>query len=233
MKILKLSLSTQDLEATKTFYHTILGLPIVTENSDYIAFRAGITTIGFQLSPFLDNTPVYHFAFNIHPNQLEQAFDWVAARMPLIEITPNQKVSNFATWHAKSFYFYDNNQNIVEFIARFDLAPSHENEFSGNQVIAVSEVGFAVDNVKATTTSLITNYRLNYFAKQAPLPDFAALGNDEGLLIFAQTGRNWFPTSTPATEQWTEVVVEVENQVFSIKYDAAFSVEKSFYNGAI
>ena len=50
-----------------------------------------------------------------------EAFAWANKKVELIPITPTSNIADFKNWNAKAFYFYDNNQNIVEFIARFDL----------------------------------------------------------------------------------------------------------------
>jgi len=109
-------------------------------------------------------------------------------------------IADFGNWHAKSVYFYDPAANIVELIARFDLDTKTELPFSSKQFLSVSETGlvFKEDELNKKTTDLLQQYDLAYFDKQPPLPQFRAIGDDEGLFVIVPEGRNWFPTSKPA-----------------------------------
>ncbi|CAN5571999.1 hypothetical protein BH10BAC3_BH10BAC3_16860 [soil metagenome] len=96
----------------------------------------------------------------------------------------------------KSVYFLDPAANIVELIARFDLNDHVTEQFSSSHIRNVSEIGvvFPAKQFKETVEDFMQQYGLVYFEKQLPLPQFTAVGNDEGLFIIVPENRAWFPT---------------------------------------
>src|SRR5205085_700566 len=97
----------------------------------------------------------------------------------------NSDIADFVNWHAKSVYFCDPAGNILELIARLDLNNEVDDPFSSLQFLSISEVGmvFGDDKLNKKTEALMQQYDLPYFDKQPPLPQFKALGDDEGLFI--------------------------------------------------
>jgi hypothetical protein len=57
---------------------------------------------------------------------------------------------------------------------------------------------FEEDKLDQRTQDLLKRYSLSYFDKQPALPQFRAIGNDEGLFIIVPHHRNWFPTAKPS-----------------------------------
>ncbi len=141
--------------------------------------------------------PVYHFAFNIPSNKIEDAFTWLKKRTALLWLDDyNGYVADFVNWHAKSVYFLDPAGNIVELIARFDL-PDHSDEaFYPGLIRCISEIGlvFPPDSFDHDVNKLMEDHNLSYFSKQPPLPHFRAIGNDEGLFVIVPEHRIWFST---------------------------------------
>lgn len=196
----------KSIASTLDFYKNIIGLPVLYRDEEKVVFAAGSTKLVFRQS-FEDN-PVYHFAFNIPGNKFEEAFLWASSKFTLFNITPQTTVANFTSWNARAFYFLDNNQNIVEFIARYDLPAKSDKPFSGRCISSVSEIGLVVENVEAFCETLREDFGLDYFAKQRPQPDFAPLGNDEGLLIVVANQRKWYPTEVRSNAFYTRVEFE-------------------------
>jgi catechol-2,3-dioxygenase len=193
MKINEIKLATNDLNQTVSFYTQTLGLTTAKQTDKHVSLHAGTSILTFTQ----DNTcttPIYHFAFNIPHNQLPDAIKWLEKRTPILPVTAESNIAEFSTWNANAIYFTDNNGNLLEFIARHDLNNNSNTPFSAASIQCISEIGIAVPNVPAYTAQL----NLNYFAKQPPQEKFAALGDDEGLLIIAEENRNWFPTNIPA-----------------------------------
>lgn len=216
MKIKKLTLSTADLDATKEFYSKVLGLGIIEQSGETISFAAGSSVLKFVKTT--TGYPVYHFAFNIPHNKIEEALRWATARLEIIPETQNNIIADFNTWNAKAVYFYDNNRNIVELIARFDLPNAEDKPFTGVSILSISEAGIPVLDVRVTCENLVNCYSMNYFLKQPPMADFAALGDDEGLFIVVNINRNWYPTNH-LSEKWPiKVKVEINEEVFEIPY---------------
>ncbi len=216
MKIQTLSLLTADINATADFYQDTLGLSLIAQDNNSVSFKAGYSVLKFISTK--DEQPTYHFAFNIPCNQIEQALKWAKEKMTIIPETENNIIADFKNWNAKAFYFYDNNRNIVEFIARFDLNNESDQSFSGASLVSISEAGIPVTNVEQACEELKNKYGLDYFAKQPPLKGFAAVGNDEGLLIVVDINRNWYPTHQPSAAFYISVEALVKNRTINITY---------------
>ncbi len=195
MKIRKAIFQTSKPDELTGFYSQVLQLK--TENSnDDTTIIIGSTELVFEQGGTAD--PFCHFAINIPCNKIEEASAWLTERVPLLFINDYQsEIADFTSWHAKSVYFYDPAGNIVELIARFDLGNAASAPFSSSQFLCISEVGLVVkqDELVRTTESLLQQYCLSYFGKQPPLPQFKAIGDDEGLFIVIPENRNWFPTT--------------------------------------
>jgi catechol 2,3-dioxygenase-like lactoylglutathione lyase family enzyme len=207
MNILDLELLTDDIEGTEVFYTHNLGLNIVSKGKDYISFSAGQTTLMFIKSENVK--PVYHFAFNIPNNQLGNAVKWSSSKLLLLEIEENNCIVNFDSWNAKSVYFYDNNGNILEFIARFDLDNASNTAFSSNSIVSISEIGLVSPEPVTIGKQMMQDYNLDYFEKGAKSKQFATLGDDNGLLIIVENKRKWYPTQIEAASYLTKVRIEV------------------------
>jgi len=206
MNILELQLLSADIFQTQKFYQEILGMEILHADDSSIKFSAGLSTLIFKKTN--NKNPFYHFAFTIPSNKFEEAHAWASKRVQLLPITPNSTIADFKSWNAKAFYFYDNNQNIVEFIARFDLNNNSDKPFEGSSVFSISEIGIVADNAKAYSERMLREYDLNFFSKQPPQDDFVAIGDDNGLFIVVNNRRNWYPTSKRSAKYWTAIKFE-------------------------
>ena len=140
MNILELELLTDSITETELFYNNIVGLKTVSKNNSSVSFAAGATQLTFRSSENIN--PVYHFAFDMPNNKLLEAFAWIEKKTEILEIVPPEKIADFYNWNAKSFYFYDNNGNILEIIARFSLDNASEKPFDGSSILSVSENRF-------------------------------------------------------------------------------------------
>jgi catechol 2,3-dioxygenase-like lactoylglutathione lyase family enzyme len=207
MNILEVELLTDNLEETELFYTQTLGLDVVNKSDDSVSFKIGKSTLVFVKSQNLK--PVYHFAFNIPNNQLDKAILWSSARFKLLEVEEGSYVANFDSWNAKSVYFYDNNGNILEFIARFDLDNTSSLPFSSKSIQSISEIGFVTSDPVDVGDQMIKDYNLNYFEKGAKSKQFATLGDDNGLLIIVENGRKWYPTQLKAVPYPTKFTIRV------------------------
>ena len=204
-------LLTHNLADTEKFYTGIMGLPEVIKSESVVAFRVGTTLLKFEKSE--KKNPIYHIAFNIPNNKTEEALIWFSSKIPILYVSENEKIIDFEDWNARSFYFMDNNGNILECIARFDLENAREKEFNSASLLNISEIGIPVDEVILKCENLIAKRDHAYFAKQEPFDYFAALGDDHGLLIFVKSGRNWFPTDQPALQYPIKVKVKEHEKV--------------------
>jgi len=199
MLVEKLVLQTAYLRTLEEYYSSILELPVRRINEKEIEINIGNTTLIF--SETNEAEPFYHFAVNIPCNKIEEARTWLSGKVKLLWMDDYESdIANFVDWHAKSIYFYDPAGNILELIARFDLDNETSEIFSSKQFLSISEVGLVCQqqNLEFDTTQILKNYSLSYFAKQPPLPQFKAIGDDEGLFIVVPENRNWYPTDKPS-----------------------------------
>lgn len=218
MTIKELTLLSDNLAETKQFYTRILGLSIVSEETSTLSFAAGTTLLCFEKSTNL--RPRYHFAFNIPYISVMDAFSQMSNKVDLLPISESSKLADFVNWNAKSFYFYDNNGNILEFIGRNDLPDGDKISFDSSFILSVSEIGLPVENVKDECEKLITEYRLGYFAKQPPSDTFSVIGQETGLLIIVPVGRNWYPTNNhPAEAFKIKVVFLIAEREVTLLYE--------------
>ena len=203
MQIKELHIRTNDLPGTEYFYHEVLDLPIEEKSELHLLFRLKQSLLHFN---FFDNRPsIYHIAFNIPCNGIAEALQWLKNKISIIPID-DSLIADFKNWNAKAFYFFDNNKNIIEFIARDDLKNQSDLPFDASSILSVSEVGIVTKHVEETCLELKNKYGLDYFPKQPPLKDFAALGDDHGLFIVVSENRNWYPTNISSSKHWSRIV---------------------------
>ena len=229
MIIRMLTMETRHLAQLHEFYCEVLGLSLIDDNDHSFTFRAGHTDVQFQQYTG-QQQPLYHFAFNIPANKIEEASGWVATKAQRLYLSDyNGFIANFANWHAKSVYFYDPAGNVVELIARFDLNNTAEEPFDAGQFLSVSEVGlvFNPPEFESQVQQVLHEFKADYFSKQPPLEHFKAIGDDEGLFIIVPENRAWYPTedknaaicpikvyfSNNALDGW----IEYENDKYEMK----------------
>lgn len=204
MKIREIILGTHHIAATAAFYTRSLQLPVISESSRHISLQAGSSILTFE-EQATATAPVYHIAFNIPHNQLPEAIQWIQTFTTLLPVTNNSPIADFSNWNAHAIYFYDNNGNLLELIARHELA----NESQQLYIDCISELGLVTTDPTVYADRLINDHGLPVFSRQPRLEQFTALGDDNGLLIIVKAERNWFPTTVPA--QYFPVTITLEN----------------------
>lgn len=196
MEIKELQIITNQLEETERFYTEILNVPTQERTGDKVSFLIGRTKLSFVLDTALVQ-PVYHMAFDIPKNQLMEAYNWLKQRINIIPVSPETDFSSFELWNAKSFYFHDNNDNVLELICRYDLDNESDIPFDGS-LLAVSEIGIVSDDVPFLAETIMNKYGLEVYEKQPAQDNFTVLGDEQGLLILVNEDRNWYPTTQKA-----------------------------------
>lgn len=180
------------LDAMRAFYGETLGLPAAVSDESLVV-RAGDTRLAFRHDSAAGN-PFYHFAFNIPENKIRLARDWQAERSPLIAIPERNRAAGFppdvvdySHWNAHSVFFLDPAGNVVEYIARHDLRNSSPGPFTPADILHVSEIAFIVDDVPRTSTVVRGRFGLDGYRGSSD--DFAALGDEHGLVLVMRRGR--------------------------------------------
>jgi catechol-2,3-dioxygenase len=204
--IKELSILSGDLSETEKFYTEILQLESCRKSPGHISFRAGSTLLTFTQSAHKNSK--YHFAFNIPNNRLNEALASIENKVEILPVEGGKKIMDFRNWNARSIYFKDSTGNILEFIARFDLNNQNRPDSGDPLILSISEIGISVNDVLEESRRLKIHYPVDFFTKQQPGESFAALGDDNGLLILSKHRRNWFPTDYPSEKLWTFVKFE-------------------------
>src|SRR5690606_13508135 len=217
MEILELTLLTNNLLDTKKFYGQIIGFDKLFETETTVSFAVGFSKLTFELTQKALQ-PKYHFAFNISSNKLNEAINWTLERTPLIKIE-NSYVADFHYWNAKSIYFYDNNQNILEFICRYDLNNSTDKTFAVETILSISEIGIVTDQLLLFGEGIIENAKVDYFSKSPKTEEFVAIGDDRGLFIISNPNRNWYPTQQLAEKWKVKGKIKAKNTVYDFEYN--------------
>jgi catechol 2,3-dioxygenase-like lactoylglutathione lyase family enzyme len=216
MKLQNLQIQSNNIQETAAFYQNVLNLSILEKDSNSVTIQAGESVLQFIENLQLDS--IYHFAFNIPQNKLQEAIKWTNEKLDLIVIEDATVIANFENWNADAIYFYDNNGNILEFIVRYDLNNAQTEPFSSQSILNISEIGIVNENPLVLANQLITQHNLEFFSKNDNSELFAALGDDEGLLIMVRPGRNWYPTQIPSESNTTEVHIENNGIQIELKF---------------
>ena len=213
MQIREIELLCNDLTAAAGFYSGTLELEPVMNGTGRISFRAGTSVLTFIKTAA--EKPVYHFAFNITPDLIQDSLRWIQPRAGII-LSGGEPIVDFPNWNAKSVYFYDAMGNVLEFIARFDLDQADSAPFSAKNILCISEIGIATGEMKKLVCEITGKHGISPYVRQPVLRHFAALGDEHGMFIISEEGRNWFPAGIPSEPFFTRVkysIHQVEKEV--------------------
>ncbi len=215
MHISSIEISTPYLAETSHFYHLILGFERVTNHKDQVAFQVGDSVLRFIHTE--RGKPRYHFAFLIPDNKIDEALIWLENKAKLIYNPNGKTITDFKSWNARSIYFYDNNGNILELIARFDRNDICHKPFSATAIRCINEIGLVSDNAPDFSKKLIEDLSIHYFEKGPKKDDFVVLGDNQGLLIVSAPNRHWYPTGHKAAKYPVRVSLTINNQYKEIQ----------------
>ncbi|MEK4403775.1 VOC family protein [Sporosarcina sp. FSL K6-6792] len=222
MEIKILTLQTGKLEKMKEFYTQYLGFPLCGESSKSFQIQVGTSILEFTNENVVGE-PYYHFAFNIPPNQFQEAKKWLKGKTTLL-LEDGEDEADFSFWPAHACYFEDPAGNIVELIARYYVNPNSESTFAVNNILNISEIGLIVKdsprvgeqfkeiNIFDSDNDPITTSSLNFMQE-----------NKNGVfIILASIGRRWlfsekkseiFPMKITLDKQYC-VGVDEEHEFF-------------------
>lgn len=209
MKITSLHLLTPNLIETENFYNTVLNIPTYKKTSEEVSFLFGETILYFKKTEL---NAEYHIAFEIPKNQLIEAYNWIKSRTEVLPVNENSDFSSFELWNAQSFYFYDNNFNLLEFIIRSELDNASDKIFDSSSILYASEIGIVTNNVAALAEKIMKDYSLSVYSKQPAQENFVVIGEETGLLVLVDENRNWYPTNRKANSFSTKIVFEKKDR---------------------
>lgn len=211
MKIEELTLYTCNLISQREFYSTLFEFEIISQDAKHCSFNTGQSILTFE---YREKSSTYHFAFNIPSNDIKKAQAWLNDRVELL-LFDTDEIINFNSWNAKALYFYDPDNNIVEFISRKKININNNQPFSSKSVLSISEIGIASTNMKQSFKIINSFNPIELYSGN--FERFCALGNDEGMFILVN----------PAVKKWFPNDDIIEQSDFEIKGDYNFK----FRNG--
>jgi len=193
MKIKEVILFTNNIQGQRHFYKAILGFEQLVDSQEKISFKAGESILTFQ---YKKDVKPSHLAFNIPSNAINDALIWLGKRIEVLDCDDG-KIADFSNWRAKAIYFYDAENNIMEFIARERIGIESDVAFSPNSIISISEMAIATEDIESIYNSINTIKPITIF--DGDFNRFCALGNDEGLfIVIDRTRKKWYPTMDEA-----------------------------------
>lgn len=214
MEIKKLILFTNNIAKQKKFYSEILELEEIKSHPDYeISFRVGNSILKFIQSN--ESTP-YHFAINIYSNQEQEALLWLKERVSILT-DGKTEIQNFKSWNAKAIYFYDEDKNIVEFIARKNLNQISRKAFNSKTFLEISEIGIPTKSIEKIYKKLNQEIGLSIYS--GDFDEFCAIGDEKGLIICVdQIKKRWFPVHDKVFPSDFYIKILYRNKNFDIKF---------------
>ena len=148
--------------------------------------------------------PFYHFAFNIPETRSSprargnsNALRCCRSRSANRASSLPPDIVDYSHWNAHSVFFLDPGGNVVEYIARHDLKNAADGPFRSSDILGTSEIGLIVDDVPGTVAKLRPALALEQYRGSSD--DFAALGDEEGLVLVMRRGR--ILNFNPATQE--------------------------------
>lgn len=193
MNIQELKLYTSRIKTQAEFYSQVLGLPIIDRSDKHVSFQIGKSILHFEYDPIA--TP-YHFAINIPSNKEEEALKWLKSRRTVLKDGADE-IINFTAWNAKAIYFYDEDKNIVELIARKNLHNPSDQEFGSEQFLEISEIGVPTADIESAFHTLRSIVDIAIY--DGGFENFCAIGDENGLFIcIDRESKNWYPTHDKA-----------------------------------
>jgi len=200
---LKLQLQTHLSRPLLDFYRETLDLPVEAVDNDGFVVRTGVTTIEFL--PAVDSKPLYHLAFNIPENRIEEAVRWLRQRVAVLpDSGGGQEIIEWPAWNAHSVYFRDAAGNILELIARHDLRNASQHAFGPEDWLCVSEFGVVVPDPHTVARELADTFGLPV---RNLMQGFGAVGDDAGMFIVSAPGRPWMPVRDVRAQAFPAVVL--------------------------
>lgn len=213
MNIHRLRLTCTDIASMVAFYEGLLGFALVSRTAEQVVFQCGASVLEFVVG----DPAYYHYAFNIAPDLLEQAADWLVARGISLQPFEGNRVVPFPNWDAQAVYFYDPAGNILEFIARNRIPASGKIAFGIADVIGISEIGFA-SFAHDETVAALRDLGIPPFGSSTAI--FSALGDDHGLFILVDAARKaWIPNMEPALPFPFEATLGIADKVVNLRWD--------------
>ncbi|AVR43883.1 glyoxalase [Christiangramia fulva] len=215
MKISKLSIYSNKIKAQLKFYRDDLGFEILNYDEKSFEIKCGYSVLRFE---YRENPTPYHIAFHIPDNQEKYALQWIENKTNALK-NNNDKIIDFSNWQAKSVYFYDEDENIMEFISRNDFSKPKSALFSADSIVGIAEIGLATEDIPSNFEKMKQECKLEKF--DGNFEHFCAVGEPSGLIItINKNKKDWFPTSDKAYSSAFELEFSHQSKNYLLKFSS-------------
>lgn len=213
MEIKELKIYTQNLLQQVDFYSKKLGLALIDKTENQATFQIGKSKFRIVKS---DKSQPYHFAINIPNNKEIESLAWLNNRVEILKDGENE-IQYFDGWNAKAIYFYDIDNNIVEFIARKNLKNESHADFDVDSLLEISEIGMPVRDIESTFNALKKISSIEIF--DGEFNRFCAIGDEYGLFIcINKQVKDWFPAGDKANSSAFEIRFREKGSEYEIAF---------------
>tara|TARA_R110002033_G_scaffold68543_5_gene119753 strand:- start:744 stop:1415 length:672 start_codon:yes stop_codon:yes gene_type:complete len=213
MKIQELTLYTSNIDGQTEFYSQVLGLEIVKKSPKNVSFHIGNSLLQFEQKK--EATP-YHFAINIPANKEEEALQWLKSRITILK-DEQDEIIDFRAWNAKAIYFYDQDKNIVELIARKNLKNESDQNFGPEQFLEISEIGVPTRDIESEFSILRNAMGIEIY--DGGFGNFCAIGDENGLFIcINKEHKKWYPTNDKAFASNFELLMQEKGKQYQVDF---------------
>lgn len=188
-------------------------LYIIDRSDKHVSFQIGKSILHFEYD---QATTPYHFALNIPSNKENEALKWLKSRLEILK-NGQDEIINFNAWNAKAIYFYDQDNNIVELIARKNLNNTLDGKFGSDQFLEISEIGVPTPDIESEFRNLSSILDIPIY--DGGFGNFCAIGDENGLFIFINKDRkNWYPTQDKAFPSAFELQFSQKGKIYGIEF---------------
>ncbi|MFJ7646320.1 VOC family protein [Lysinibacillus sp. NPDC097279] len=226
MKITKMKLYVHDLHKMKDFYCNTLGFELLKEAEHFFEIAAGESMIHFE-GMDCRIPKQYHFALNIPSNLFQHAKKWLQEHVEILYLHEQDEVY-FKTLDAYSCYFYDSEDNVIEFIARQGINPSVDTgAFSVKHVLNIAEINLTTDAIH-TVVDRLKQYGIKPLKGEEIRTDaltFMGKYEDDAHLLIGPSERIWYFSTKKAIVSPIDIVVDDHLQL-SISAKGNFTISQ-------
>ncbi|MDX8366267.1 VOC family protein [Cytobacillus sp. IB215665] len=194
MKIIELSMKTNNLEEMKKFYTDVLQMILIEENDQMFSVMAGKTRLNFEHDAQL---PFYHLCFRTNDLYFQHLYKTLSKKDVLL---PDEFGETSLFWEGQQAYFYDPDGNILEVLVR----PFNDDEEEPFGWFDVGEIGMPSSSVRQMQ-EVLTPYVNDKMHGNGD--NFAFYGDEFGVFVLVNEGRHWYPTERPATIHPLEITI--------------------------
>ena len=215
MQIKELKIYSSNVQAQADFYSKVLGVKIISQTDRSVNLYFGLSILIIEHKQEI--TP-YHFAINIPANKEIEALNWLRTKVDILK-DGESEIQAFDFWNAKAIYFYDQDKNIVELIARKNLNNLSNQKFNSKQFLEISEIGLPTLDIEKEFNQLRSLTGIEMF--DGNFERFCAIGDENGLFICINKElKDWFPTNDKAFSSDFEIKLIVKGTEHIVAYES-------------